>query len=71
MKTLMGSQDTWEIVETEYQEPTDEANQIVGQIADVEEDASERKVGFVFLVQCCGRVRLREDCKRYIFKGSM
>ena len=37
----------------------------------VEEDASERQVGFVFFVQCCGRVRLQEDCKCCIFKGSM
>ena len=34
----------------------------------IEEDASERQVNFVFLVQYGGQVRLREDCKRCIFK---
>jgi len=37
----------------------------------VQEDGDERQFDFVFLEQCCGRVRLRADCKRCMFKGSI
>jgi len=32
MKTLLGSQDIWDVVESRYQEPAEDANQTVAQI---------------------------------------
>jgi len=49
MKTLLGSQDIWDIVESGYEEPTEDANQTMAQIAALKKTRVKDKSALYFL----------------------
>jgi len=49
MKTLLGTQDIWDIMETGYEEPTDDTNQMVAQIIALKKTQVQDKSTLYFL----------------------